>query len=78
MPGWQMVNGTMVPMRVIWCNHPDHPLLGWTETSSRWCGVVAECFEDKALDAILAHCDKHGEDHRRYIVFGDAYKEDFD
>jgi hypothetical protein len=78
MPSWTVRDGVMIPMRVIWCNHPDHPLPGWTETSSRWCGVVAECDEDRAFDAIVKHCEKHDEDHRRYIVFGEnAYKVDF-
>jgi hypothetical protein len=66
-------------MRVVWCNHPDHPIaypdphLGHV----RWCGVVPEDDEKAAMYACLMHSGKHGQDHLKYIVFGDAYKEGF-
>jgi hypothetical protein len=64
-------------MKVIWCNHPDHPHPAYNETHSRWCGVERVDREDRVKDDIVEHCSKYGEDHMRYIVFGDAYKEDF-
>lgn len=68
----------MIPRAVIWCNHPNHKSPGWTEVNERWVGNERVDREDHVAEDIKVHCEKYGDDHRRFVVMGDkVYKEDF-